>query len=103
LRHHRVDQLQPAALASDCGVHAHRLQCGGPEQVDGEPRGLEVGIAGVTLEDMSEEATDVVTADRLTPWPARDWLRHEGVGIGDEERRRQAVGRAVLCRHRDRR
>ena len=108
LRHHRVDQLESAALTGDRGVDAHRRQRGGPEQVDGEPRGLEVGIAGVTFEDMAEDAADVVAADRLTPRATSDGLRHEGVAVCDEECRRPAAGsggfgRAILGGHRDRR
>ena len=89
------------ALSSDRGVHAHGCQRGGPEQVDGEPCGLELGIAGVALEDVAEDAADVVAADRLAPRAPSDGLRHEGVAVGDEEGRRSAArgggfGRAIL-------
>jgi hypothetical protein len=108
LRHHRVDQPESAALTGDRGVDAHRCHRGGPKQVDREPRGLELGIAGVTFEDMAEDAADVVAADRLTPRATSDGLRHEGVAIGNEECRRQlarrwCVGRAFLGGHRNRR
>ena len=92
--------LQSPALPGDRGVDAHRRQRGGPEQVDGEPRGLEVGIAGVAFEDVAEDAADVVAADRLTPRAPGDGLRHEGVAIGDEEGRwRRCAERG--CRPRD--
>src|SRR5439155_21736827 len=108
LRHHRVDQPQSAALTGDRGVDAHRRERGGPKQVDGEPRGLELGIAGITLEDMAEDAADIVAADRLTPRTPSDGLRHEGVAIRNEECRWPAAvsggfGRAILGGHRDRR
>jgi hypothetical protein len=64
LRHHRVDQPESAALTRDRGVDAHGCQRGGPEQIDGEPRRLERGIAGVVFENMAENAADVVAADR---------------------------------------
>ena len=91
LRHHRVDQLESSALTGDRGVDAHRCQRGGPKQVDGEPRGLELGIAGVAFEDVAEDAADVVAADRLAPRAPSDGLRHEGVAVGDEECRRSAA------------
>ena len=85
LRHHRVDKPESAALTSDRGVDAHRCQRGGPKQVDGEPRGLQPGITGITFEDMVDDAADVVAADRLTPRAPSDGLRHEAVTISNEE------------------
>jgi hypothetical protein len=108
LRHHRVDQPQASALTGDRGVDAHRRQRRGPKQVDGEPRGLKLGIAGVTFEDMAKDAADVVAADGLAPRATGDGLRHEGVAVGDEESRWSApgsggFGRAIFDGHRDRR
>ena len=66
--HHRVDQPDSPALAVDAWCpRAPVGQRGGPKQVDGQPRGLELGIAAVAFDGPAEQAADVVAADRLTP------------------------------------
>jgi hypothetical protein len=98
LHHRRLDQHQPSAPTDDRGLDPQGCHGGGPQQVDGEPRGLQVGVAAVgehgALDGVAEHAADEVSADRRSPRPLRNRGGGEVGAVPQEVRRRQ------LCRHR---
>jgi hypothetical protein len=98
LHHRRLDQHQPSAPTDDRGLDSQGCHGGGSQQVDGEPRGLQVGVGAVgeygALDGVPEHAADEVSADRRSPRPLRDGGGGEVGAVAQEVRRRQ------LCRHR---